>query len=211
MSKQTRNFILCLYVIALVLLVMGATYAYFTVIRVSTISPEIDAATATTDYISFDSGNEIYINPTSDNFKKDMNSLSSSTYSSAYVRRAEGDSAVTYKYNLYLEIEKNELVYSTTGRSPELLMQVVDPTGREVTSIEGLNYVTVTDNVGNVVKGFDVTDKNGKYYITKDYEITTMTEARHVWHTTMTFVNLDASQDGNLEKELKGYITIEKA
>ncbi len=210
MSKQTRNFILSLYVIALILLVMGATYAYFTVIKVSTYSPKIDATTATTNYISFNAGKSIFINPNQYNFKENMDNLTDTTTTTAYLLHSEGDNTTTYHYNIYLEIEKNELSYSTTDNTAELILQVIDPKGKELKSIQGLNYVTVTDGTGKRVSGFDVTDKEGKFFIAQSYEITTKTEAKHIWNTTLTFVNLGTSQNENLGKVLKGYIKIEK-
>ena len=64
-------------------------------------------------------------------------------------------------------IESNTLTYSTPSEKPELILEVKDYNGNEVTSIEGLNYVTVVDGKGNTIKGFDITTTTGKYYITK--------------------------------------------
>ena len=88
---------------------------------------------------------------------------------------------------------------------------VKDYNGNEVTSIEGLNYVSVVDGKGNTIKGFDITTTTGIYYITKNREITTDTELIEKWDAKVTYVNLSENQNNNLEKELKGYIRIEKA
>ena len=54
MSKKFRNIITALYVFSLLMLVTGATYAYFTMVRVARFSPKIETSTATLNYILFD-------------------------------------------------------------------------------------------------------------------------------------------------------------
>ena len=61
-SKKATNIILIIYVIALTVLVIGATYAHFTYIKVSRISPKVDVEAATLNYIMFDIGSPIFIN-----------------------------------------------------------------------------------------------------------------------------------------------------
>lgn len=211
MNKKTINIILVLYVVALLSLVTGATYAYFTMIRVARVSPKLEAQTATLNYMLFDAGNPISIYPDTDNFREGMGNLSSETFARVYLRHSEGDIAASVKYNLLLNIESNTLTYSTTSEKPELILEVRDYNGNEVTSIEGLNYVTVVDGKGNTIKGFDITTTTGKYYITKNREISTDTELIERWNAKVTYVNLSENQNNNLEKELKGYIRIEKA
>ena len=69
----------------------------------------------------------------------------------------------------------------------------------------------MVDGKGNTIKGFDITTTTGKYYITKNREISTDTELIEKWDAKVTYVNLSENQNNNLEKELKGYIRIEKA
>ena len=45
----------------------------------------------------------------------------------------------------------------------------------------------------------------------RNREITTNTELIEKWDAKVTYVNLSENQNNNLEKELKGYIRIEKA
>lgn len=210
MSNKTRNIMLVIYVVALSTLVIGATYAYFTMVHVSHVSPKVDIGTANLNFISFTSGNPIYINPTIDNFKEGMGNLSSSTFASAYLRKEEGSEKSEIKYNLYFEIEKNNLEYSTSNRDPELILKVIKPNGEELTSIDGLEYVSVTDGQGRVLNGFDVTTKLGKYYIEEKRELSTNTEVTEVWNFEVTYVNLSEAQDGNFDKELSGCIKLER-
>ena len=109
MNKKTINIILVLYVVALLSLVTGATYAYFTMIRVARVSPKLEAQTATLNYMLFDAGNPISIYPDTDNFREGMGNLSSETFARVYLRHSEGDIAASVKYNLLLNIESNTL------------------------------------------------------------------------------------------------------
>lgn len=211
MSKKFRNIITALYVFSLLMLVTGATYAYFTMVRVARFSPKIETSTATLNYILFDAGNPIGIYPDVNNFKDKMGNLSSETFASAYLRREEGSEISSIKYNIYLNIESNTLTYSTSEKKPELILEVKDYDGNEVTSIEGLNYVSVVDGQGNTIKGFDITTSTGTFYITRNRLLTTESEKLEKWNAKVTYVNLSENQNNNLEKELKGYIRIEKA
>lgn len=211
MNKKTRNIIMALYVVALLSIVTGATYSYFTMIRVARLSPKVETQTATLNYTLFDAGNPISIYPDTDNFREGMGNLSSETFARVYLRHSEGDTAASVKYNLLLNIESNTLTYSTTERKPELILEVRDYNGDEVTNIEGLQYKTVVDGKGATIKGFDITTTTGLFYIVKEREITTETELTEKWDAKVTYVNLSESQNNNLEKELKGYIRMEKA
>ena len=211
MSKKATNIILIIYVIALTVLVIGATYAHFTYIKVSRVSPKVDVEAATLNYIMFDIGSPIFINPTTENFTEGMDNLTGETYASVFLKRENGTEVSKLKYNLYLEISDNSLTYSTASKTPELLLNVYDPDGKEVKEIEGLTYVTIKDGKNNEIRGFDITEGLGRYYITKSREISTTNEITEKWDAKVTYVNLKESQDGNLEKVLNGLIRIEKA
>lgn len=211
MSKKFRNIITALYVVALLTLVTGATYAYFTMIRVARFSPKVSAKAATLNYIFFDSGNPIGIYPNTENFQEGMDNLSSETFASAYLRHEKGDTTSSIKYNLYLNVDSNTLTYSTTEKKPELILEIKDDKGNEITEIENLEYVSVVDGKGNPIKGFDITTALGRYDILKERALETETEKLEKWNAKVTYVNLSESQNNNLEKELKGYIRIEKA
>lgn len=211
MSKKATNIILIIYVIALTVLVIGATYAHFTYIKVSRVSPKVDVGAATLNYIMFDIGSPIYINPTTENFTEGMDNLTGETYASVFLKRENGTEVSKLKYNLYLEISDNSLTYSTASKTPELLLNVYDPDGNEVKEIEGLKYVAIKDGKNNEISGFDITEGLGRYYITKSREISTTNEITEKWDAKVTYVNLKESQDGNLEKVLNGLIRIEKA
>lgn len=209
MSKKVTNIILIIYVLALSILVIGATYAHFTYINVSRVSPKIDVGAATLNFITFEIGDPIFINPTIENFKEGMKNLSSDTFASAYLRVENSKEETSLNYNVIFQIDENTLTYSTGSKTPELLLKIFDPYGNELDTIEGLKYVTVTDGKGNKLSGFDITKSKGKYYIAKDRNLKTKMEISEIWKAEVTYVNLSESQDGNLEKKLDGFIRIE--
>ncbi len=210
MSRKVQNIILVIYIFMFVAFVIGASYAYFSVVKVSTVSPEVEVSSAITNFITFSSGNPIFINPTISNFKEGMGNIVGDTFASAYLRVDGSKKEISVKYALFLDIERNNLTYSTPNKTPELLLQIEDPDGNLVTSIEGLNYVTVIDGDGNPQQGFDITTALGKYYVVKEQVLSTSSEITQKWVAKMIFVNLNDSQNNNFDKELKGYIQIEK-
>lgn len=209
MSNRTRNILLAIYIVAFSTLVVGATYAFFTVIRVSKVSPTVDIETANLNFISFTSGNEIYANPTIDNFNEGMGNMVFDTFASVYLKKEKGSEETKVIYNVYLEIEKNNFTYSTTEQTAELLIRVFDPNGNEVKAIDGLDYVTVTDGLGESVSGFDITTKQGRHYIESNRLLTTTTEINEIWNFEAIYVNLSESQNQNLNKEMKALIRLE--
>lgn len=211
MSKKMQKIMLILYIITLIIMVGGATFAYFTNVAVSHINPSVDTQAAVTDLVLFDAGKNIRINPTDLNFREGMGNLSDETFASAYLRSARKNEAISYKYNLYLEIKKNNFEYSTVSKSPELIMQVIDHDGKELTYINGLEYVSVKDGNNAIINGFDITTKVGKFYLAHEFAISAVTENTHIWKAKFIFVNLEEKQDGNFDKELNGNIKIERA
>ncbi len=203
MNKKIEKFILIMYIISLMFLLTGATYAYFTVLRVSNVSSVIEVDTARLDSILFETGLPISIYADERNFNQGMGNISSETTARAYLKTTKEDA--TYKYNVYLELTENNFVYSTENKKAEVILKVINPSGEEVKSLDGLNYVT-----GNGYSGFDITDAQGKYDIAKNYVISTNNEIVHEWKLSVTLVNLDTDQEVNAGKNLNGYIKIEK-
>lgn len=203
MNKKTERFLLVAYVLSLIVMLIGATYAYFSVIRVSNVSPVIEVDTAQLDSILFDAGFPITVYADYGNFKKGMGNITSETFARAYLK-TNGEN-VTYKYSLFLDLLENNFVYSTEDKKAEIILKVIDPFGNELKSLDGLEYVT-----SNGVSGFDITDKKGKFYIARDYNITTSNEIMHKWSFYVTFVNLETNQEVNQSKKLNGYVKIEK-
>lgn len=204
MNKKIKKFLVIVYIITIVAILTGASFAYFTSVNVSTISPTTNTTTATTGWLYFDITKDIFINANENNFGMGMDNLSQEVYTSAQLR-TEGDTKETYYYNIFVEIDYNDFEYTTVDQSSELVLQVYDPEDKLVTNIDGLTY-------DNENQGFDITIANGKYYIASNYPISAndVGNVIHTWKTKITLINMDSSQDLNRGKTISGKIIIEK-
>lgn len=210
MNKKLKRTLMIVYILTIIVMLAGATLSYFTTLRVSNLNPIIEASTATTDHLTLTTGDPIYINANGNNFGEDMGDLSDTTYGNVNLRVVNAGSAVTYKYNVYINIESNDLIYTVNENTPELLLKVTDPTGNELTSISGLEYKEVTNGEGSVIQGFDITGVTGRFDIASNFEITSSSEANHTWQIEVILVNLTTNQDNNLEKMVDAYLRLER-
>lgn len=128
-EKRKRLVLLITGVVTLLLVVIGATYAYFQAQLGTGGNVEVGATTGTTDHLTFNisdiditnddnkvvdenKGSEILINANQTNFGEEGTSLGDGVNLNAYLKA--GDSKVaSYTYNMYLDITKNELEYTS--------------------------------------------------------------------------------------------------
>ena len=203
-NKKKVTALLFLGVITLILVVVGATYAYFTAQGGGGANIDTNVTTSTTDFLSFSFGSEINIYATEENFGVDMGSISDSTTAQALLRANNATNTATATYNIYLIIESNDFIYTTSNQTPEILLKVTDPNGMEVENITGLVHYE---------DGFDITTRTGGFLLVPDYEISaTDAETIQDWNIEVTFVNLDSDQNANTGKTLSGrlYLTQDK-
>ena len=99
---------------------------------------------------------------------------------------------VNATYNAYLDLTTNTFIYTSEEKTPEVLINIYDPEGNEITTIENLEYVTVGD-----VSGFDITTKNGFFLVSSDYAISTTSTTVQTWQIKLTYLNLDTDQSLN--------------
>ena len=192
-------------VITLILVVVGATYAYFQATSSGEENINTNISSNTTDNLSFNIGNAININATEENFAQGMASLSGSTQASATLTANNYTNNATRNYYVYLNITNNNFVYTTDDNQTELFLSVTDPEGNPVTSISGLTPVTIDG-----VQGFDITTKAGLITIANNYEITTTSTTTQEWNITVTFVNLDSDQQANTEKSFNATLLMQE-
>ena len=201
-SKNKKNIVfMAVAAITLIVVTLGATYAYFQAQGTGGANIDTDVITGTTDLLSFSFGDEINIQANEENFAEGMPSLSDSTTGSAILRANDATNSATATYNIYLIIESNNFEYTTEEGTPELLLNVTDPNGKKVENITGLVHYE---------DGFDITTRTGGFLLIPDYEITaTDVETIQDWLIEVTFVNLDSDQNANTGKTLTGklYIT----
>lgn len=199
--------------IAIVVLVAGATYAYFQAQAGEGKQTEINITTTTTDLLTFEVGDPLSFEVSMDNFSKGAGNVTGETFAQANLIANNKTNVATGTYNLYILINSNQLKYSMADKKAELLLQVTDPSGNQVTSITGLDYVTVTDAEGNSQSGFDITVKRGLITVASDYDIesTSSTEmTSQKWVIKTVFVNHNADQTGNSGKGFYGKLIIQQ-
>ncbi len=210
MNKKWKRILMTVYVLVLILMLSTATFAYFSMIQVTTLSPQVQAESAVTDWLIFSTGDPINIEASGENFGEDMGDISGRTYGGALLQVSDSSKEVSYNYNVILNIVENEFVYTTPTEEAELLLRVTDPDGIEVTNIPGLVYKEVTNGNGEVLRGFDITTEVGNYYIANNYEITSNLQTQHIWNVEVILVNLDSDQNANAGKVVDAYLEVSK-
>ena len=197
-------------IVALVTLIVGATFAYFTAQGGSATSKSLNVTTYTTDVFTFTTGDEININADQSTFAKENGNAAGSTFAKASLTANNKTNTATETYNVYINISDNNFKYSINSSTPELLLTIKDANNNEITSISGLEHKTVTDGKGASVSGFDITTKTGLLTLIDNREIVASPTKEEQWNITITFVNYNSDQSDNAGKTFEGQVLISK-
>ena len=210
MEKKKVKLFSAIALVALALLVVGVTYAYFQNQYGSASNADVNVTTYTTDVLTFATGDDINLEADQTTFGKDKGSVSGATYASALLTANNKTNKAVEHYYLYLNIENNTFTYSVQDGKPELIMTITDKDGNEVKNIEGLTYTEVTDRTNKKISGYDITTKSGLVTIFNNREIIAEPKAEDKWNITITFVNYEADQNANAGKVLSAKLMIQK-
>ncbi len=210
MEKKKPIILSVIALLALVALVVGATFAYFQAQVGEGKSADVVVKSYTVDTFTFSTGSQISLNLDQDNFASGKGNITGSTYASATLTANNKTNTATEHYYLYLNIENNTFTYSINENTPEIIMTITDNAGTEVTDITGLTHTSVTDANGTQVSGYDITSKNGLITLFNNREITTTSSKEERWNIKVTFVNYDASQNANAGKSMNAKVMIQK-
>ena len=186
--------------LALLVLIVGATYAYFQASGGTGTSANLRVTTYTTDVFNFEVGNDISIYADATSFASGKGNASGSTFAKAILSANNKTNTATKYYYLYLNISKNTFTYTQNEDTPEILLTIKDDAGNEITSINDLTYKTVTDGKGATIKGFDITTGIGLITLLNNKEITASPQKTDTWNVTVTFINYDKDQSKNAGK-----------
>ena len=186
--------------IVLLVLIVGATYAYFQASGGTGTSANLRVTTYTTDVFNFEVGNDISIYADATSFASGKGNASGSTFAKAILSANNKTNSATKYYYLYLNISKNTFTYTQNEDTPEILLTIKDDAGNEITSINDLTYKTVTDGKGATIKGFDITTGIGLITLFNNKEITASPQKTDTWNVTVTFINYDKDQSKNAGK-----------
>ena len=207
MEKKKVKLFSAIALVALALLVVGATYAYFQNQYGSASNADVNVITATTDLLTFKIDKAINISVSQSEFKKGNPDASDSTGAHATLTASNSKNIekTTRSYNIYFVIDANDFEYTTQDGTPELYLNVTDPNGNKLENITGLVHYE---------KGFDITTRTGGFLLVPDYDIeaTRGNTITQDWKVEVTFANLDTDQSKNMGKNLSGklFVTSEK-
>ena len=192
-------------VLTFIAVVVGATYAYFTAQGGGTGNINVNAQTATTDNLSFQTGAAINLTANQEDFGKGSGNKSGSTYARATLTANNATNNATRNYYVYLDITSNNFEYTTVDEQAELLLKVTDPDGTEVTTLGSLERKT-----SGGVTGFDITISTGLITIADNYEITSTGTVTQEWQIEVIFANLDSDQNANTGKSFSANLIIQE-
>ena len=196
-------------VITFIAVVVGATFAYFTAQGGGTRNINVNANTATTDNLSFQTGSAISLTANQEDFGSGAGNKSGSTYARATLTANNATNNATRNYYVYLNIESNDFEYTTADEQAELLLKVTNPDGTEVTTLGSLERKT-SGSGANQVEGFDITTQTGLITIADNYEITSTGTETQEWQVEVIFANLDSDQNANTGKSFSANLIIQE-
>jgi len=196
--------------IALIVLIIGATYAYFQAQTGEGAQTDIKINANTVDTFTFEAGSALNVSLNQENFASGKGNQTGTTFAKAMLTANNKTNTATEHYYLYLNISNNTFTYSIDNNTPEILLSIKDGSNNEITTLTGLTYKTVTDGNGASIKGFDITKKSGLVTILNNREITTTSSKTEEWNVTVTFVNYNSNQAGNAGKNFTAKLMIQK-
>ena len=197
-------------IVALLALIIGATFAYFQATSNSSSNTNVNVTTYTTDLLTFEMGGDIKINADQTSFASGKGNATGSTFAKAILTANNKTNTATKNYYMYLNISNNTFTYTQNENTPELLLTITDVSGNSITSITGLTYKTVIDGKGTSVSGFDITTKSGLLTLFDNREITASPTKTEEWNVTVTFVNYNVNQTGNAGKSFNAKLMIQQ-
>ena len=210
MEKKKAVIYSMVALIALVILVVGATYAYFQNQYGSASNADVNVTTYTTDMLTFTTGNDISLYADQSSFGQEKGSLSGETFAKAKLVANNKTNEATDNYYVYFNIENNTFKYTLGEDKPELILTVTGPDGNEVTEISGLTHKVVQDRESKSISGFDVTTTNGIITIANKKTITATPSKEEQYTLKLTFVNYEGDQTANASSGLSAKVMIQK-
>ena len=209
-NKKQAIILSVVAIVALLSLIIGATYAYFQASGNSGSSTNVNVTTYTSDLLTFEIGDDIAVYANQTSFASGKGNATGSTYAKAILTANNKTNTATKNYYVYLNISENTFTYTQNESTPELLLTIKDTSGNEITSITGLTHKTVTDGKGASISGFDITTKSGVITLFDNREITATPTKTEEWNITVTFVNYNANQTGNAGKSFNAKLIIQQ-
>ena len=203
MTKREKKFLII--IVILLLLLIGGTFAYFMAQTKDEANVDVDMISDKLDNLTYTVDKNINLLVNQFNLANgEDNVADTSTATVSFIANQTSKSAEAY-YNIYFYIERNPYIYTTEDKKAEIILNIYDVNNNEVTSIEGLDYVSAENANGTTINGFDITEKAGLYTVSLNTKITSnssITATKQTWKVKLTFVNLTSNQVANENKKL---------
>ena len=210
MEKNKTKIVTIASLLALVMLIIGATYAYFAAQTGEGSQTDIRINANTVDTLTFETGDPITLTLDQENFAQGAGNQTGSTFAKAMLTANNKTNTATEHYYMYLNITGNTFTYTQDEETPEILLTITDTNNNEITNINGLTHTTVTDASGASISGFDITNKSGLITLFDNREITTTSSITEEWNVTVTYVNYNVDQSANAGKSFNAKLVIQK-
>lgn len=208
-EKKTITITILTVVFSLIVLI-GATFAYFTADGTTSTSAKVNITTYTSDVLTFEVGNPINIETNQTLFASGKGNATGETYAKTTLRANNKTNSATKNYFLYLNILENDFTYTQNNNTPEILLTITNNSNTPVTNISGLTYKTVTDAKGVSISGYDITTKSGLITLFSNRTVTTTSETMEKWNIKVTFVNYNYDQTNNAGKTFEAKLLLQK-
>ena len=207
MDNKKNKTLTLVAIITLLLMVVGATYAFFAPQNGGTTSTNATVTSNTTDLLTFSINRDISFAVTQALFAENGENQSGDATATATLTPNNKTGAATMNYYLYLNLQNNPTVYSesNTNNDPELMLQVFDGNNQLVT-LTGLG----TQKTIKGVTGYDITGVSGLKTLLDNHAISASnnTAAIENWRIVITLINLDVNQNDNTGKTIEAEIII---
>lgn len=210
MKEKKTIIITVVTVVFLLIVLIGATFAYFTADGTTSTSANVNVTTYTSDVLTFEVGDSINIETNQTLFASGKGNATGETYAKTTLRANNKTNTATKNYFLYLNILANDFTYTQNSDTPEILLTITNSSNTPVTNISGLTYKTVTDAKGVSISGYDITTKSGLLTLFNNRSITTTSETMEKWNIKVTFVNYNYDQTDNAGKNFDAKLLLQK-
>ena len=210
MEKNKTKIVTIVSLLALLMLIIGATYAYFAAQTGEGSQTDIRINANTVDTLTFETGDPITLTLDQENFAEGKGNQTGSTFAKAMLTANNKTNTATQNYYLYLSIYTNTFGYSINTDTPELILSITDASGNAITNLSSLTYKTVTDASGATISGYDITGVTGLVTILDNREITASPQKEEQWNITIIMINYNEDQSKNAGKNFGAKVVVKK-
>ena len=208
MENKKTNILTIIAIFVLLVMLVGATYAFFRSQTGGTGNISVTATSSTTDNLSFQISNDISFTASTSNFYLGGNNVSGESTATAILTPNNKTNQATMNYYMYLNLTSNPTVYSedNTNHDAELILQVFD-SNNELVTLTGLgNQVALGSSYG-----YDITGQTGLITILDNHAIVANNATKtETWRVVITLVNLNMNQNENGGATITGEVIMQK-